>query len=115
MQREQEDARRAVSAKLTEDYYSNVYKRSGQSLKKHFCEMNTAGQKQMLAYWLTEAGVHTAATGQTYTDAWNEPGLVQGIACVPRQHAPTIVEGGTRLPFAQTMWKEEDSGVTPHP
>lgn len=60
-------------------------------------------------------GVDFEESGQTYTDAWSEPGLVQGIACVPRQHAPTLVEGGIRLPFAQTMWKEEDSGVTPHP
>ncbi len=67
-----------------------------------------------MAYYLP-LGVDFEESGQTYTDAWNEPGLVQGIACVPRQHAPTIVEGGIRLPFAQTMWKEEDSGVTPHP
>ena len=63
-----------------------------------------------MAYYLPP-GVDFEESGQTYTDAWNEPGLVQGNACVPRQYAPTIVEGGIRLPFAQTMWKEEDSGV----
>lgn len=65
-----------------------------------------------MAYYLPP-GVDFEESGQTYTAAWNEPGLVQGIACVPRQHAPTIVEGVIRLPFAQTMWEEEDSGATP--
>ena len=67
VQREQEAARREVSLKLMEEYSENVYKRSVQSLKKHFGEMNTAGQKQMLAYWLTEAGVHTSATEKSIT------------------------------------------------
>lgn len=57
--------------------------------------------------------VNFTAEEQTYTEDWNEPGLVQGVMCVGRQHAPTIVEGVVRLPFAQTTWADDVSGATP--
>ena len=65
-----------------------------------------------MAYYLPPE-VNFTAEEQTYTEDWNEPGLVQGVMCVEAQHAPTIVEGVIRLPFAQTTWEEDVSGSTP--
>ena len=65
-----------------------------------------------MAYYIPPE-VNFTAEEQTYTEDWNEPGLVQGVMCVGRQHAPTIVEGVIRMPFAQTTWAEDVSGSTP--